>query len=152
MAEAKLIDGKAFAAGLRARVGEGVAKFAAEHGIKPGLATVLVGADGASQVYVKSKARTAAELGMESFDYRLAAETTEAELLSMIGRLNGDPTIHGILVQLPLPRHIDTAKVLMAIDPAKDVDGFHPINVDVLGRVDRHQHLGGVDVAGQRQL
>src|SRR5579883_841057 len=135
MAEAKLIDGKAFAAGLRARVGEGVAKFAAEHGIKPGLATVLVGADGASQVYVKSKARTAAELGMESFDYRLAAETTEAELLSMIGRLNGDPTIHGILVQLPLPRHIDTAKVLMAIDPAKDVDGFHPINVGRLGTI-----------------
>src|SRR5689334_15545886 len=98
MADARLIDGKAFAAGLRERVGEGVAAFAREHGIKPGLATVLVGADPASQVYVRSKGKTASELGMESFDYRLAAETTEAELLSMIGRLNGDPTIHGILV------------------------------------------------------
>ena len=135
MAEAKLIDGKAFAESLRRRVGEGVARFAAEHGIRPGLATVLVGADAASQVYVKSKAKTASELGMSSFDYRLAAETTEGELLSMIGRLNADPTIHGILVQLPLPRHVDPAKVLLAIDPAKDVDGFHPMNVGRLSTV-----------------
>ncbi len=135
MAEAKLIDGKAFAAGLRRRVGEGAARFLAEHGVRPGLATVLVGADPASQVYVKSKGKTASELGMASFDYRLAAETTEAELLSMIARLNADPTIHGILVQLPLPRHIDSAKVLLAIDPAKDVDGFHPMNVGRLGSV-----------------
>src|SRR5690349_18546384 len=135
MADARLIDGKVIAASLRERVSDGVAAFFAEHGIKPGLATVLVGADPASQVYVRSKGKTAAELGMESFDYRLAAETTEAELLAMIGRLNRDPTIHGILVQLPLPRHIDAAKVLLAIDPAKDVDGFHPMNVGRLGSV-----------------
>ena len=135
MAEATLIDGKAIAAQLRAQVGEGVTKFVAEHGIQPGLATVLVGADPASQVYVKSKGKTASELGMASFDYRLAAGTTEAELLSMILRLNGDPTIHGILVQLPLPRHIDSAKVLLAFDPAKDVDGFHPMNVGRLGSI-----------------
>ncbi len=135
MADARLIDGKAVAAGLRRRVGEGVARFVAAGGGKPGLATVLVGDDPASQVYVKSKGKTASELGMASFDYRLAAETTEDELLSMIVRLNLDPTIHGILVQLPLPRHIDASKVLTAIDPDKDVDGFHPMNVGRLASV-----------------
>ena len=135
MAEAKLIDGKAFAQGLRRRVGEEVTAFAAEHGIKPGLATVLVGGDPASQVYVKSKGKTAAELGMASHDHRLPAETGEAELLALIARLNADPTVHGILVQLPLPKHIDSSRILLAIDPAKDVDGFHPINVGRLGSI-----------------
>ncbi len=135
MADARLIDGKAVAASLRRRVGEDVARFVAAGGRKPGLATVLVGDDAASQVYVKSKGKTASELGMASFDYRLAAETTEDELLSMIARLNADPTIHGILVQLPLPRHIDASKVLTAIDPDKDVDGFHPMNVGRLASI-----------------
>ena len=135
MAEAKLIDGKAFAAGLRARVGKGVAELMAATKIKPGLATVLVGADPASQVYVKSKGKTAAELGMASFDHRLPAETGEAEVLALIARLNADPDVNGILVQLPLPRHIDTTRVLQAVDPDKDVDGFHPINVGRLGAI-----------------
>ncbi|SKA00966.1 methylenetetrahydrofolate dehydrogenase (NADP+) / methenyltetrahydrofolate cyclohydrolase [Enhydrobacter aerosaccus] len=135
MAEAKVIDGKAFAAGLRERVGEGVAALKKEKGLKPGLATVLVGADPASQVYVRSKGKTAAELGMASFDHRLPAETTEQELLTLIAQLNIDPAVNGILVQLPLPKHIDTARVLLAIDPDKDVDGFHPINVGRLGSI-----------------
>ncbi|MBS0521171.1 MAG: bifunctional methylenetetrahydrofolate dehydrogenase/methenyltetrahydrofolate cyclohydrolase FolD [Proteobacteria bacterium] len=135
MAEGKLIDGKAFAAGLRERVGQGVAALRKEKGVKPGLATVLVGADPASQVYVRSKGKTAAELGMASFDHRLPAETTEQELLTLIAQLNIDPAVNGILVQLPLPKHIDTARVLLAIDPEKDVDGFHPINVGRLGSI-----------------
>jgi methylenetetrahydrofolate dehydrogenase (NADP+)/methenyltetrahydrofolate cyclohydrolase len=135
MAEAALIDGKALARDLRAGVGERVARFAALRGGKPGLATVLVGDDPASQVYVHSKSRTAAELGMASFDHRLPATTAEAELLALIAQLNADPVVHGILVQLPLPRHIDSGKVLQAIDPGKDVDGFHPINVGRLGSI-----------------
>ena len=129
MASAKLIDGKAIAAALRERVGKGVAELVAARGAKPGLATVLVGEDAASEVYVKSKGRVALELGMATFDHRLPASTTEAELLQVIARLNGDPSVHGILVQLPLPKHIDTPHVLLAVDPDKDVDGFHPMNV-----------------------
>jgi methylenetetrahydrofolate dehydrogenase (NADP+)/methenyltetrahydrofolate cyclohydrolase len=135
MTEAKLIDGKAYAAGLRQRVGQGVAELAAKGGPSPGLATVLVGADQASQVYVRSKSKLAAELGMASFDHQLSAEASEAELLALIARLNADPKVHGILVQLPLPKHIDTAHVLVAVDPAKDVDGFHPFNVGRLGSI-----------------
>lgn len=135
MAEAKLIDGKAFAAGLRQRVGAGVAELVAAGNPRPGLATVLVGADPASQVYVRSKGKTAVELGMASFDHQLDSDAGEQELLSLIARLNADPAVNGILVQLPLPRHIDTAKVLLAIDPAKDVDGFHPVNVGRLGSI-----------------
>ena len=135
MADAKLIDGKAFAMGLRQRVGAGVADYVGGGGPKPGLATVLVGADPASQVYVRSKGKLAVELGMASFDRKLPAETTEQELLAVIAELNADPAVNGILVQLPLPKHIDTAKVLLAIDPAKDVDGFHPINVGRLGSI-----------------
>jgi methylenetetrahydrofolate dehydrogenase (NADP+) / methenyltetrahydrofolate cyclohydrolase len=135
MAEAKLIDGKAYAAGLRARVGAGVAELHAVTGIKPGLATVLVGDDAASQVYVKSKGRVAAELGMASFDHRLPASTTELELLQLITGLNKDPAVHGILVQLPLPKHIVTPDILLAVDPDKDVDGFHPMNVGRLGSI-----------------
>ena len=128
MADAKLIDGKAFAGGLRQRVGAGVADLVAKGGPKPGLATVLVGDDPASQVYVRSKGRLAVELGMSSFDHQLPGDTTQAELLELIGCLNTDPSVNGILVQLPLPRHLDTAQVLVAIDPAKDVDGFHVVN------------------------
>jgi methylenetetrahydrofolate dehydrogenase (NADP+) / methenyltetrahydrofolate cyclohydrolase len=135
MAEAKLIDGKAYALGLRQRVAKGVADLLAAGGKKPGLATVLVGDDAASQVYVRSKGRVAAELGMASFDHRLPADTSESELLALIASLNIDPAVHGILVQLPLPKHIDTAHVLLAIDPNKDVDGFHPTNVGRLGSI-----------------
>ena len=135
MADAKLIDGKAFAAGLRERVGRGVADLKAATGLTPGLATVLVGADAASQVYVRSKGRMAAELGMASFDHRLPAETTEQELLALVAQLNADPAVNGILVQLPLPRQINTPRVLVALDPDKDVDGFHPINVGRLGSI-----------------
>src|SRR5882724_4573745 len=135
MAEAKLIDGKARALRLRERVATGVAELVARTGRKPGLATILVGVDPASEVYVKSKGRVAAELGMASFDHRLPVDTSETELLALIASLNIDPAIHGILVQLPLPRHIDTAHVLLAIDPNKDVDGFHPINVGRLSSV-----------------
>jgi len=135
MAEASLIDGKVFATGLRARVAKGVAELVATKGVKPGLATVLVGGDPASQVYVKSKGRAAAELGMASFDHRLPETTTEAELLQLIARLNKDPAVHGILVQLPLPRHIVTPDILLAVDPDKDVDGFHPMNVGRLGSI-----------------
>ena len=133
--DAKLIDGKAFAAGLRERVAAGVAELLAKGLPRPGLATVLVGGDPASQVYVKSKGKTAAELGMSSFDHRLPEETSEAELLALIARLNTDAAVDGILVQLPLPRHIDTAKVLLAVDPHKDVDGFHPLNVGRLASI-----------------
>ena len=135
MAEAKLIDGKAHALRLRERVAAGVGELVAGKRLKPGLATVLVGEDAASQVYVKSKGRVAAELGMASFDHRLPADTSESELLALIATLNVDPAIHGILVQLPLPRHIDSAKVLLAVNPNKDVDGFHPINVGRLGSI-----------------
>jgi methylenetetrahydrofolate dehydrogenase (NADP+)/methenyltetrahydrofolate cyclohydrolase len=135
MADAKLIDGKAYALRLRERVAKGVGELFAAKGKKPGLATVLVGDDAASQVYVKSKGRVAAELGMASFDHRLPADTSETELLALIASLNIDPATHGILVQLPLPKHIDTSHVLLAIDPNKDVDGFHPINVGRLGSV-----------------
>jgi methylenetetrahydrofolate dehydrogenase (NADP+)/methenyltetrahydrofolate cyclohydrolase len=135
MAEARLIDGKAYALGLRHRVAKGVIELVAAKGKKPGLATVLVGDDEASQVYIKSKGRAAAELGMASFDHRLPADTSETELLGLIASLNIDPSVHGILVQLPLPKHIDTAHVLLAIDPNKDVDGFHPINVGRLGSI-----------------
>ena len=135
MAEAKLIDGKAHAAGLLRRVGAGVAELIAKGGPTPGLATVLVDGDPASEVYVRSKGKMAAELGMTSFDHRLGAKTSETELLALIARLNDDDSVHGILVQLPLPKHIDTAQVLVAVDPAKDVDGFHPFNVGRLGTV-----------------
>ena len=135
MPDAKIIDGKAFAAGLQKRVAAGVAELVATGAPKPGLATVLVGDDAASQVYVRSKGKLAAELGMASFDHRLPAETTEAELLALIATLNADPAVNGILVQLPVPKHIDTARVLLAIDPAKDVDGFHPLNVGRLGSI-----------------
>lgn len=126
---ARIIDGKAFAAELRGRVAEHVARLKAEHGIQPGLAVVLVGEDPASQVYVRSKGKATLEAGMKSVEHRLPAETGQEELLGLIGALNADPGIHGILVQLPLPAHLDETLVINAIDPAKDVDGFHILNV-----------------------
>jgi methylenetetrahydrofolate dehydrogenase (NADP+)/methenyltetrahydrofolate cyclohydrolase len=127
--KARLIDGKAVAADLRAEVAQGVEAFKKRHGIAPGLAVVLVGNDPASEVYVRNKGRQTREVGMNSVEDRLPAETTEAALLDKVAALNADPTIHGILVQLPLPGHIDERRVIEAITPEKDVDGFHPINV-----------------------
>jgi methylenetetrahydrofolate dehydrogenase (NADP+)/methenyltetrahydrofolate cyclohydrolase len=128
---AHIIDGKAEAARLRATVASDVAKLVAR-GIKPGLAVVLVGEDPASLVYVRSKAKQTLETGMASFEHRLPVDTTEAELLALVTALNNDDAVDGILVQLPLPPHVDADKVLRAIDPAKDVDGFHPINVGLV--------------------
>ena len=130
---AAIIDGKVFAAGIRARVAEHVTRLRKEHGITPGLAVVLVGEDPASQVYVRNKGRMTVEAGMQSFEHRLSAETSEADLLALVQRLNADPAVHGILVQLPLPGHMNADLVINAIDPAKDVDGFHISNVGRLG-------------------
>jgi len=130
---AAIIDGKVFAAGIRARVAEHVTRLRQEHGITPGLAVVLVGEDPASQVYVRNKGRMTVEAGMQSFEHRLPAETSEADLLALVQRLNADPAVHGILVQLPLPGHMNADLVINAIDPAKDVDGFHISNVGRLG-------------------
>jgi methylenetetrahydrofolate dehydrogenase (NADP+)/methenyltetrahydrofolate cyclohydrolase len=125
---ADLIDGKAFAAGLRGRVATAAAELKARHGMTPGLAVVLVGEDPASQVYVRSKGRQTLEAGMHSFEHKLDATTDQATLLAKVAELNADPAVHGILVQLPLPPQIDTQTVIAALDPNKDVDGFHVIN------------------------
>jgi len=130
---ATVIDGKAFAAKVRGQVGEHVARLKADHGITPGLAVVLVGEDPASQVYVRSKGKMTVEVGMASFEHRLEDDTSEADLLTLIEQLNNDPLVHGILVQLPLPDHLDSDLVINSIDPAKDVDGFHISNVGLLG-------------------
>jgi methylenetetrahydrofolate dehydrogenase (NADP+)/methenyltetrahydrofolate cyclohydrolase len=125
---ARTIDGKAAAAAVRKRVAEAVATFRDQTGRPPGLATVLVGEDPASAVYVRSKRKATEEVGMAGFAHELAASTSEAELLSLVERLNADERVDGILVQLPLPVHINSTRVIDALDPAKDVDGFHPIN------------------------
>ncbi len=125
---ATLIDGKAIAARLRERVGEAALGFAQAAGRKPGLAVVLVGEDGASQVYVRSKGKATTAAHMESFTHRLPADVTEAELLALVEQLNTDPVVDGILVQLPLPGHLDEQSIIAAISPDKDVDGFHVIN------------------------
>ena len=125
----EIIDGKAFAAELRARVATAVSSLESSHGLIPGLAVVLVGEDPASEVYVRNKGKQTVEVGMASFEHRLSDQTTEGELLVLIDQLNSDPTVHGILVQLPLPAQINTHAVINAIDPDKDVDGFHLINV-----------------------
>ena len=125
---ATIIDGKAFAAGLRARIADGVTAFRAQAGRAPGLAVVLVGEDPASNVYVRSKGKATREAGMESIEHRLPADVPAEDLLALVATLNADPAIDGILVQLPLPKHIDEQAVIAAIDPDKDVDGFHPIN------------------------
>ncbi|GLS01975.1 bifunctional protein FolD [Brevundimonas denitrificans] len=127
-ARATLIDGKAFAAGLVERVAAASARLEAAHGVKPGLAVVIVGEDPASQVYVRNKGETTQRAGMRSDTHRLVDTTSQADLLALITELNADAGIHGILVQLPLPGHIDASAVLDAIDPDKDVDGFHVVN------------------------
>jgi methylenetetrahydrofolate dehydrogenase (NADP+)/methenyltetrahydrofolate cyclohydrolase len=128
-ASAAVIDGKAFAEGLRARVGTLAAAFEQAAGRKAGLAVVLVGEDPASQVYVRNKGKQTLAAGMASFEHKLPADTPEADVLALVQRLNADPAVDGILVQLPLPPHIDEDKVIATIDPDKDVDGFHVINV-----------------------
>ncbi|MDG1118813.1 MAG: bifunctional methylenetetrahydrofolate dehydrogenase/methenyltetrahydrofolate cyclohydrolase FolD [Flavimaricola sp.] len=130
---ATIIDGKAFAATVREKVAAHVARIKDAAGITPGLAVVLVGEDPASQVYVRSKGKQTVEAGMASFEHKLDADTDEATLLALIAQLNADPTVHGILVQLPLPAHLDSDLVINSIDPAKDVDGFHISNVGLLG-------------------
>lgn len=130
---ATVIDGKAFAAKVRAQVAAHVARLREEHGLTPGLAVVLVGEDPASQVYVRNKGTQTVEVGMASIEHKLPVDTTEAVLLEVIARLNNDPKIHGILVQLPLPAHLNSELIINAIDPAKDVDGFHISNVGLLG-------------------
>jgi methylenetetrahydrofolate dehydrogenase (NADP+) / methenyltetrahydrofolate cyclohydrolase len=130
---ATVIDGKAFAAKVRGLVQVQVAKLKEEHGITPGLAVVLVGEDPASQVYVRNKHASTVEVGMASFEHRMAVDTTEADLLALVRALNADPKVHGILVQLPLPAHLNAELIINTIDPAKDVDGFHISNVGLLG-------------------
>ena len=130
---ATVIDGKAFAATVREKVAAHVKMLKSEHGITPGLAVVLVGEDPASQVYVRSKGKQTVEVGMESFEFKRDDDITEKELLALIDQLNNDPKVHGILVQLPLPTHLDSDLVINSIDPAKDVDGFHISNVGLLG-------------------
>ncbi len=128
MSEAKLIDGKAYAEKLRGRIAEGVMAFVAESGRAPGLAVVLVGEDPASAVYVRNKAKQTVEVGMRSFEHKLPAETAQTDLIKLVQTLNADPAVDGILVQLPLPKHLDELAVVSAIDPDKDVDGLHVVN------------------------
>jgi methylenetetrahydrofolate dehydrogenase (NADP+)/methenyltetrahydrofolate cyclohydrolase len=130
---ATIIDGKAFAATIRGKVGDHVSRLKETHGITPGLAVVLVGEDPASQVYVRSKGKQTVEAGMNSYEHKLDADTSQADLLALIDTLNNNANVHGILVQLPLPGHIDSDLVINSIDPAKDVDGFHISNVGLLG-------------------
>jgi methylenetetrahydrofolate dehydrogenase (NADP+)/methenyltetrahydrofolate cyclohydrolase len=129
MSRAMIIDGKAIGAALRGEVAAGVQALKRERGVTPGLAVVLVGEDPASQVYVRTKAKATRDAGMQSFEHKLPADTAEAALLALIGELDGRGDVHGILVQLPLPSHINSARVIEAIDPGKDVDGFHPVNI-----------------------
>jgi len=126
---ATIIDGKTIAAELRGKIASEVARVKSAHGLIPGIAVVLVGQDPASEVYVRTKSKAVAEAGMRAIDRKLPASTSEAELLAVIAELNADRSVHGILVQLPLPSQIDSQKIIAAIDPAKDVDGFHPLNV-----------------------
>src|SRR6201999_4518639 len=125
---ARIIDGKAIAAELRVRVAAEAARVRREHNLVPGLAVVLVGNDPASEVYVRSKHKQTQDAGMASFEHKLPANVSQAELLALVDKLNRDPTVHGILVQLPLPKGLNTEAVINAIDPAKDVDGLHPAN------------------------
>ena len=144
---ALIIDGKAAAAGVVERVAAEAALLVSR-GVKPGLAVVLVGADPASEVYVRSKGRAAEACGFHSVQHTLPATTAEADLIALVERLNADPAIHGILVQLPLPKHIDATKVLETIAPAKDVDGFHPVNAGLLALGERARALVPCTPAG----
>ncbi|WP_309644292.1 bifunctional methylenetetrahydrofolate dehydrogenase/methenyltetrahydrofolate cyclohydrolase FolD [Phenylobacterium sp.] len=134
MSQAQIIDGKATAERIRAEVAAEVADLKAQHGLTPGLAVVLVGDDAASQVYVRSKGEHSRAAGMHSVTHRLAADTSQKNLLALVETLNGDPAIHGILVQLPLPKGLDEKAVISSIDPRKDVDGLHPINAGLLAQ------------------
>lgn len=134
MSQAQIIDGKATAERIRAEVAVEVAALKAEHGLTPGLAVVLVGEDPASQVYVRSKGEHSKAVGMHSVTHLLAADTRQDDLLALVETLNRDPAIHGILVQLPLPKGLDEKAVITAIDPAKDVDGLHPMNIGLLAQ------------------
>ncbi|MCX5496913.1 bifunctional methylenetetrahydrofolate dehydrogenase/methenyltetrahydrofolate cyclohydrolase FolD [Kaistia dalseonensis] len=145
---AAIIDGKAVAADITARVAAGTAELVAAGALPPGLAVVLVGEDAASQVYVGAKGKKASELGFHSVQHTLPVDTSQADLLALVATLNRDPAIHGILVQLPLPAHIDTTAVIEAIEPAKDVDGFHPINVGRLAIGERDRALVSCTPAG----
>ncbi|MEO1694199.1 MAG: bifunctional methylenetetrahydrofolate dehydrogenase/methenyltetrahydrofolate cyclohydrolase FolD [Pseudomonadota bacterium] len=129
MADATIIDGKAIAADVRKDVSDRVARLKRAHGVTPGLAVVLVGEDPASQVYVRNKGRQTIECGMQSFEHKLPVETSEDDLLELVGDLNRADEVHGILVQMPLPKHMNADRVIEAIDPEKDVDGFHAVNV-----------------------
>ena len=128
MGDARIIDGKALAVEVRAQVAQRVAALLKSHGVTPGLAVVLVGEDPASSVYVRNKGKQSVAVGMASFEHKLSADTSQSKVLKLVKKLNADPTVHGILVQLPLPDQIDADAVIQAIDPAKDVDGFHAIN------------------------
>ena len=132
MADSNIIDGKAFAAKVRESVARRAKILKEKHGLTPGLATVRVGEDPASEVYVRNKAKQTVEAGMNSYKHELGEDTSEKELLDLVAKLNADKNVHGILVQLPLPKQIDSQKVLDAIDPAKDVDGFHAMNAGKL--------------------
>jgi methylenetetrahydrofolate dehydrogenase (NADP+)/methenyltetrahydrofolate cyclohydrolase len=125
---ARIIDGKAIAAELRAAVAAETRRVAAVHGLQPGLAVVLIGDNAASKSYVASKSRAVTEAGMQSFDHHLAAGTSESELVGLVQQLNANPAVHGILVQMPLPPQVDPTRIIASVDPAKDVDGFHPLN------------------------
>jgi methylenetetrahydrofolate dehydrogenase (NADP+)/methenyltetrahydrofolate cyclohydrolase len=129
---AQIIDGKEFSANLRQEIGRQVGVLKGQHGVTPGLAVVIVGEDPASQIYVGSKVKQTTEAGMESFHYSMPADVSETDLVAKVQELNADPSVNGILVQLPLPKHIEEAAVIEAIDPAKDVDGFHVINSGLL--------------------
>ncbi|MFK7830600.1 MAG: bifunctional methylenetetrahydrofolate dehydrogenase/methenyltetrahydrofolate cyclohydrolase FolD [Congregibacter sp.] len=134
--KANFIDGKAAAQRLRERVTAEVSRLEAAHNLQPGLAVVVVGDDPASQIYVRNKGRQTVEAGMRGFEHKLPASVPQSELLALVHQLNGDPTVNGILVQLPLPEHIDEQLIIEAIDPAKDVDGFHPTNTGGLSNGD----------------
>jgi methylenetetrahydrofolate dehydrogenase (NADP+) / methenyltetrahydrofolate cyclohydrolase len=133
VAEAARIDGKLFAEGLRARIGAEAARLKAAHGLVPGLAVVLIGENPASQVYVRNKTKAAQDAGLAVHDHKLPVTASEADVLALVARLNADQNVDGILVQLPLPPQMASDKILRSIDPAKDVDGFHPVNVGLLG-------------------
>lgn len=125
---ARMIDGKAIAAAMRGKVADEVARVKRDHDLQPGLAVVLIGSDPASEVYVRTKTKQTVEAGMASFEHKLPAQTSEADVLALIAKLNRDDNVHGILVQLPLPKGLDANTIVNAIDPAKDVDGLHPLN------------------------
>lgn len=148
----KIIDGKAIAAQVRQEIKQRVAALVASEGVVPGLATVLVGDDTASATYVRSKKKACAEVGMRSFGYELPADVSQEELLSVVQRLNNNPEVHGILVQLPLPKHIDDEAVLMGIDITKDVDGFHPLNIGRLAMKGRDPYFVPCTPAGCMRL